>query len=277
MTGQKFAYNGQYPDRGIEIDAYLRTAPIFEGGSNLTNVFYLSSSDYEVQDGSEAERLIPSKIVRYITDKYNDQFEKFTMNIFQFSKQRPDFNKYDISACYEDSHKLHIMIRMGWSPDMDIEHTNKLFNDEVRKSVVIWGRVTSIRVVKIEFDIDFSNGAFYLIFTVLDYPPNVDIELNELPDAIRPIDEVKENLENAVNKGWFKVKIYKNDGKGGTTASVAEPGSLIELGSRDPEKSGDSYIHKTGYTSGSMAALGIVMLIVTVGGILALLVYVLKW
>ena len=33
---------------------------------------------------------------------------------------------------------------------MDIEHTSKLFNDEVRKSVVIWGRVTSIRVVAIK-------------------------------------------------------------------------------------------------------------------------------
>ena len=95
---------------------------------------------------------------------------------------------------------------MGWSMDMDIEHTSKLFHDEVRNSVVLWGRVTSIRVVdikviqylyfsqhqieKLQFDIDFPNSAFYLIFTVLDYPPNVDIELNELPDAIRPIKEV---------------------------------------------------------------------------------------
>eukprot|EP00092_Neocalanus_flemingeri_P024038 GFUD01026073.1.p1 GENE.GFUD01026073.1~~GFUD01026073.1.p1 ORF type:complete len:177 (+),score=42.49 GFUD01026073.1:62-532(+) len=156
---------------------------------------------------------------------------------------------------------------------MDIEHTNKLFHDEVRKSVVVWGQVTSIRVVDIKFDIDFSNSAFYLIFTVLDYPPNTDIELNELPDAIRPIAEVKQNLVDAVNKGWFKVKVYKNDGQGGAIASVAEPGSLIELGSRE----GGQFTHKTGYTSGSMAALGIVMLILTVGGILALLVYVLKW
>ena len=143
---------------------------------------------------------------------------------------------------------------------MDIEHTSIKFNDEVRKSVVIWGRVTSIRVVdikvaqetyififnfqftKFQFDIDFANSAFYLIFTVLDYPPNVDIQLNDLPDAIRPIAEVcfvglkymffnehfqvKKNLQNAVNKGWFKVKVYKNDGHGGVIASVAEVGKI---------------------------------------------------
>jgi len=270
--GNKFTFNGMYADRAIDIDAYLRTAPIFEGGDNGTTAYFLSSSDFEVEDGTAAERLIPAKVVRYPTSKYNNKYAKYTMNIFGFSKQKPDFSKYDISACYEDSHKLHIMIRMGWSMDMDIEHTSKLFHDEVRNSVVLWGRVTSIRVVDIKFDIDFPNSAFYLIFTVLDYPPNVDIELNELPDAIRPIKEVKKNLQNAVNKGWFKVKVYKNN-DGGAMASIAEPGSLIELGSRE----GGQFTHKTGYTSGSMAALGIVMLIVTVGGILALLVYVLKW
>jgi len=275
IGGNKFVYNGMYPDRGIEIDSYLRTAPLFdtEGGANMTNVFYLSSSDYEVEDDGIPERLIPSKLTRYLTKEYNNIYEKYTMNIFGFSKQRPDFKKYDISDCYEDSHKLHLMIRMGWTMDMDIEHTSKLFNDEVRNKVVTWGRVTSIRVVNIEYDIDFTNSAFYLIFTVLDYPPNIDMELNELPDAIRPNDEVKKNLQNAVNKGWFKVIVYKNDDDGGKIASYAEPGSLIVLGSRESGQ----FMHKTGYTSGSMAALGIIMLLVTVGGILALLVYVLKW
>ena len=42
----KFAFNGMVPDRAIEIDAYLRTAPMFEdaGGENTTNVYYLSRS-----------------------------------------------------------------------------------------------------------------------------------------------------------------------------------------------------------------------------------------
>jgi hypothetical protein len=40
-------------------------------------------------------------------------------------------------------------------------------------------------------DIDFDNKAFFVIFTVLGYPPGMDEELNELPDAIRPLPEVR--------------------------------------------------------------------------------------
>ena len=40
--------------------------------------------------------------------------------------------------------------------------------------------------------------------------------------------QVKQNLVNAVNKGWFKVKVYKNDGQGGAMASIAEVGTIFE-------------------------------------------------
>jgi hypothetical protein len=39
-------------------------------------------------------------------------------------------------------------------------------------------------------DIDFDNKAYFVIFTVLGYPPGMDEQLNELPDAIRPLPEV---------------------------------------------------------------------------------------
>ena len=42
------------------------------------------------------------------------------------------------------------------------------------------------------------------------------------------------------------------------------------------DRSGN-YEHNTGYSPGSMAALGIMMLLLTIGGVLALLVFVLKW
>jgi hypothetical protein len=40
-------------------------------------------------------------------------------------------------------------------------------------------------------DIDFDNKAYFVIFTVLGYPPGMDELLNELPDAIRPLPEVQ--------------------------------------------------------------------------------------
>ena len=72
------------------------------------------------------------------------------MNVFHFSKASPDFSLYDISPCFEDNQQMHLMVRMGWHPDMDIENTRKLFNDEIRNAVTMWGKVTYIRVVNIE-------------------------------------------------------------------------------------------------------------------------------
>jgi len=276
MNFNKFAFNGEYHERGIEIDSFMRNSrPLgsHDDFDNQTTVFFLSSSNWEIEDGEELpERLIPTKVITYPTEKYNDPFLNVKMNVFHFSKATPDFSLYDISACFEDNQMMHLMVRMGWHPDMDIENTRKLFNDEVRNAVTMWGKVTHIRVVNIEFDIDFANSAVFVLWTVLDYPRDIDMELGDIPDAIRPLKEIKDNLKTAVDKGWFTVKVEINDGKGGTVTSQAEAGSLRELGDRSPDQS-----HKSGYRAGSMAALGIVMLILTVGGILALLVFVLKW
>jgi len=275
MNYDLFAFNGVRGDRSIDIDAYLRDHSPFHstGEHNITDVFYLSSSDYEVQDGVLPERLVPTRVEKYPTKDFNKPFEKFIMNIFHFSKQSPDFSIYDVSPCFEENEKMHIMVRMGWNEAMDIENTRKIFNDEIRFAVSLWGQVNYIRIVNIEFDIDFDNSALYVIWTLLDYPKNMDVDLHDLPDAIRPLDEIKDNIKEAVDKKVFTVKVYTNDGKGGFVMSQAEPGSLRVLGDR----SSGSYTHKTGYSSGSMAALGIMMLIITVAAILALLVFVLKW
>ena len=118
---------------------------------------------------------------------------KYIMNVFHFSRQSPDFSVYDISPCFEPPQQMHMLVRMGWNEAMDIENTRKLFNDEVRKSVTSWGRVSNIRVVNIEFDIDFTNSALFVVWTILDYPKNMDIDLEDIsnnPDAFRPMDEV---------------------------------------------------------------------------------------
>ena len=185
-----------------------------------------------------------------------------------------------------------------------------------------------------------------MIWTVLDYPRNVDVELNDLPDAIRPLDEVtsvivtqrdlatnatcyqiKSNIQTAVDKGWFKVTVFTNDGAGGHMVSQAEVRTALGhtqcshslySAARFSEGAGgqkwrlraQEWLHlrlvhklysKVFYKlqyfnisifimqcmsgvyvvhcscAGSMAALGIMMLLLTVGGVLALLVLVLKW
>ena len=42
--------------------------------------------------------------------------------------------------------------------------------------------------------IDADNSALFVIWTVLDYPKGFDLELDDLPDAIRSLDEVIKDL-----------------------------------------------------------------------------------
>jgi len=274
VSGELFARNGLTFDRGMVVESFIHTGPLVpgKGGENITTAFFLTSLKTSVENGHEEESQVPAKMVHYMTDKYNDPLYKVPMNIFHFSRSAGDFSVYDISACYEDHSKLHLMIRMGWTPEMDIEGTRNLFERSVREVVVIWGHVTQIRVVNVEYDIDPDHMAFYLIFTVLDTPPSSEIELDDLPDSVRPNDEVLRNIVAAVDKGWFKLPVSKNDGRGGKVVSKAEPGSTHVLGDRTGR-----YTHTVGYSSGAMWALGLVVLLVTVAGVLAVLVYVLKW
>ena len=39
---------------------------------------------------------------------------------------------------------------MGWTPDMDLDQSRRMFNDEFRRAVTLAGKVTNIRVVNIE-------------------------------------------------------------------------------------------------------------------------------
>ena len=51
---------------------------------------------------------------------------------------------------------------MGWNEAMDVENTRKLFNDEIRFAVSLWGEVTPIRIVNIEVSLDVSKGKHVL-------------------------------------------------------------------------------------------------------------------
>ena len=89
---------------------------------------------------------------------------------------------------------------------MDLEQSKRMFNDEFRREVMLTGQVTNIRIVNIEVRIlkyfkgfkfslktaiDADNSALFVIWTVLDYPKGFDLELDDLPDAIRSLDEVR--------------------------------------------------------------------------------------
>ena len=61
----------QYGERGIEVDSFMRNhLPLGSTDEldNQTTVFFLSSSNWEIEDDAELpERLIPAKVITYPT------------------------------------------------------------------------------------------------------------------------------------------------------------------------------------------------------------------
>ena len=47
--------------------------------------------------------------------------------------------------------------------------------------------------------IDADNSALFVIWTVLDYPKGFDLELDDLPDAIRSLDEVIQSRSRSLH------------------------------------------------------------------------------
>ena len=70
--------------------------------------------------------------------------------------------------------------------------------------------------------IDADNSALFVIWTVLDYPKGFDLELDDLPDAIRSLDEVmkKDKIEDIshilthkrITEGWIKPSLGDRTG-----------------------------------------------------------------
>lgn len=274
FNGDKFSFNGVASERGFEADTFIRSAPPLlqlssSVGMNITTVLFMTSPDYDVENGDGAERMLPAKIIRYPTDKYHVDGIGMVANFYNFRMSREDFQDFDIGPCFADDNKMHLMMRLGWDENMDIENTLREFYKNTRAAIVFWGQVTPIRVQNIESDIDEHNKALFVIFTVVGYPKNFAPINTESTDAYRDLDEIYSNLESAIEAGDLKIDIIAKSG--GVIKAVAEPGSLLELGDR-----GGSYTYKDGYTPGAMAACGIILLLITIGGFGALLVFVIK-
>ena len=102
-----------------------------------------------IQQDGLGERLIPAQIQIYPDQAYNDDGQRRTYNIYKFSKQRGEFQDYNIIPCFEETHLLHLLIKMDWQMDMDLQAIAEL-QRYARYSVRTTAKITSLRVQNIE-------------------------------------------------------------------------------------------------------------------------------
>jgi len=261
---QDFAYNGEYFDRSIMMGHFITSKRVNEESNFYWDTLVtLTASQYLVQDDDAGgERTVPAKVSRYPRMSYNDKTQWVTTNIFGFSRSNEQFQSYDITSCFEETHKMNLLIKMTWRMDMDLKAI-KVFQRLARAEVAIVAKVTPLRVQHIEVIANPGEDTYDLIFTLVD-GPNIDVELPD--EAKRPIDEAKQLIQQAVDAGTFVIYIPLNDDGQGSVNSTAT--KLIEIDARPGSGGGKRSPHVTyvkGYTSGDMAGLAFGMIF---GGIL---------
>ena len=56
----------------------------------------------------------------FFLQDYNDIAKWTTTNIYRFSRQLTDFQDYDITGCFEETHTMHLLVKMSWRMDEDL-------------------------------------------------------------------------------------------------------------------------------------------------------------
>ena len=105
----------------------------------MTTIVKMSSAGYLVEEDGQNGLLIPASVVQYPTavslklqlvwfdiqtffllQDYNDITKWTTTNIYRFSRQLTDFQDYDITGCFEETHIMHLLVKMSWRMDEDL-------------------------------------------------------------------------------------------------------------------------------------------------------------
>ncbi|XP_023345136.1 uncharacterized protein LOC111714296 [Eurytemora carolleeae] len=263
----KFAYNGEYYDRGIMMDTFVSTYKVSED-MNYTTVVYTAAKRYLNGETGAGEDAVPLKIIQYPSNQYNNKHVWTVYNIYQFKASYDGFQDFDISACYEETEKMRLAVRFPLSNEIDLEVGIQEFIKVTNLLVAYHGHVAPIRIQKIETIVLEGKNSFELIFTVVG-PPPFDIGANELPiDYTTPNKDIKESLTSSVNSGTFVLLLLGVDNSVKNITAV--PNSLHEVDSQGGGGGGGgtNVDYQQGYTSGAMAGLafGMIFLGMAVSG-----------
>ncbi|XP_059085221.1 uncharacterized protein LOC131882163 isoform X2 [Tigriopus californicus] len=276
-----FASNGVFDERGIRAEFYvsdLIPGQVIDGIQfNRTQIFALTTGLYLTEGGSELEFIVPVRIETYPMEEYWNLKTRLVYNIMGFEYFLPDFNTYDISACFEDKAMDHRLIRIGWSEEMDVKSGVKIIRDEIRTQASIGAQVSLIRIQNIEINLEKENKAIVAIFTLVDYPrdefgePSDDLP----PEVTLPLSSAVENLRQYIQDDKFVIEIPVMEDKSGQVVSARADSNVFEAVDRADGNSNDG--SKKRYSPGAMAGLAFGMLILGALLVVGVMRFYLKW
>ena len=86
-----------------------------------------------------------------IFQAYNDPHRRTTINIIGLQESEPGLEPFShITLCFTPDQQDHRAIRMGWTPNMDIDNHMRDFKVNFRNAVAEAAQITKLRVTGIQ-------------------------------------------------------------------------------------------------------------------------------
>ncbi|ESO96941.1 hypothetical protein LOTGIDRAFT_231728 [Lottia gigantea] len=252
LDGVDLQYVGLKKVRDMDCDVYTAQRTDWPPGATIASSWEWSfvSSDWMESVGTQYEFGLPAQ---FRIMAYDQNFDNL-YNIYEYKEDRPMIWSFDISPCYSVDKRKDIQFALPGKFRNIVEPNESLFKEFILLSVIGYVAISPIRVANIEYS--YTNDDVLVQFTLLDVAPMGDVtHVKEVT-----LDEADQLLEALINKGDLIINMDNDTFKDLETLR-AKPYSLTSSGvyilGANPQKPTSS-----GYSSGSMAGLGIGMLIV---------------
>lgn len=259
-----FTYEGVNKVRNIDTDTWVgqrANYPPGVGGTSTWQWFFATDNWFEINTGLN-QGGVP---VQMNIDAPNAGMS-YEYHMFNFKNSVPDLLKYDVSACYVNRDRRKFLMKFPGQYTSVVDSNLDQFKYFVLMGLTQTMSISSLRVSNIQV---FFDKDIVVTFEVLDVAPIKGDVTKYKPET--PLATAANTLINKINSQQFFIAMHfanNND----FTGMIPMPKSLIETTYLWNSQTGQAIPQaSTGYGAGVMAAVGVVVPVVSaaLGGVLA--------
>ncbi|XP_050396836.1 uncharacterized protein LOC126815310 [Patella vulgata] len=269
LAGVNYEYTGVKKIRGIDCDVYTaqRNDWPVPGDNIISNwEWSFATQDWLESVGYQFEFNLP---IQFRVTSYDTDIDT-VYNLYSYKEDRPYIWKFDISPCFSFDNRKDIQFALNGQFRQIVEPNELLFKDFVVVSIAGFSSVSPLRVANLQFS--YINDDIIVSFSLLDVAP-ITGDVQHIKELT--LEEADALFEKTVNSGDFIVKMDVDTFNDLATLRATP----YTYKSTDVYLNADKNVYITasdGYSSGSMAGLGIAMIIISFGIGFGILFFVFK-
>lgn len=240
---KNFIYEGERNVRGIDCDVWIDTRNDWPQKNSSQSIWEWSFSSDEVLANSEANTESSFPVSLEITQPKTEI--NLLHNIYGVEEDFQNYDKFDISMCFDDLHRLDYQFSIHGSYKSIVRNQEEKFKSIVRMTLSIYASISPLRISNIKVDYDSEDVLVY--FSLLDLPKvKGDVKQITLGNNLK---DASERIVNGIASKEFKIDLGN--------------GKLVPLKQSTFQQVNNLPSAKQGkYKPGDMAGIGLGMLLV---------------